>query len=86
MLTNWTTIVTHVDGSARVQTVNKMQNPRLYSLISEFEKITGIPIILNTSFNVNGEPIVESPEDAIKCFMGTNIDVLVIGNYIINKK
>ncbi len=78
--------VTHVDGSARVQTVNKMQNPRLYSLISEFEKITGIPIILNTSFNVNGEPIVESPEDAIKCFMGTNIDVLVIGNYIINKK
>lgn len=78
--------VTHVDGTARVQTVNKEQNSRLCSLIGEFEKITGIPILLNTSFNVNGEPIVESPEDAIKCFIGTNIDVLVIGNYIINKK
>lgn len=77
--------VTHVDYSARVQTVHKETNPRYYSLIEEFKRITGCPILLNTSFNVRGEPIVCSPEDAFRCFMGTNIDMLVCGNTILKK-
>lgn len=77
--------VTHVDGTARVQTVNTTQNPLYYRLISEFEKLTGVPVILNTSFNVKGEPIVFSPDDAIKCFLKTDIDYLVMANYIIQK-
>ena len=76
----------HVDGTGRVQTVNKQQNPKFYKLIEEFHKKTGVPVILNTSFNVQGEPVVCTPEDAIKCFLGTEIDVLVLGNYIIYKK
>jgi carbamoyltransferase len=78
--------VTHVDYSARVQTVNKETNPDYHMLINEFFKLTGCPIIVNTSFNVRGEPIVHSPEDAFKCFMGTDLDILVIENFILKKK
>jgi len=76
---------THVDFSARVQTVHSETNPKLHNLISKFKEITGVPIIVNTSFNVRGEPIVCTPEDAFKCFMGTGIDVLVIENYLLYK-
>jgi carbamoyltransferase len=78
--------VTHVDFSARVQTVDKKRNLRFYNLISEFKKITKVPILVNTSFNIRGEPIVNSPRDAFKCFMGTNLDVLVLENIILYKK
>ena len=78
--------VTHVDYSARVQTVHKETNPKYYKLLSEFKKKTGCPVLVNTSFNVRGEPIVGSPEDAYNCFMGTEMDVLVIGNCYLNKK
>ncbi|MBI5953620.1 MAG: carbamoyltransferase [Chloroflexi bacterium] len=78
--------VTHVDGTARLQTVKREDNPKYYSLIREFNKITGVPVILNTSFNVAGEPIVESPTDAINSFVKTNIDYLVLGNIILGKK
>jgi carbamoyltransferase len=71
--------VVHVDGSGRLQTVNRTLNPLFYSIIEKFAKLTEIPVILNTSFNDNNEPIVESPEDAIRCFMATNIDALLIG-------
>jgi carbamoyltransferase len=77
--------VTHVDNSARIQTVNKSTNPRYYKLIEEFEKITGVPILINTSFNVRGEPIVNTPEDAYRCFMRTEMDYLVIGNLFFEK-
>jgi carbamoyltransferase len=77
--------VTHVDFSARIQTVNIETNPKYYNLINEFKRITGCPILINTSFNVRGEPIVCSPEDAFNCFMGTEIDLLVIGNCILKK-
>ena len=76
----------HVDGTARVQTVNKKQNKNFYDLINEFYKITNVPVILNTSFNDAGEPLVETPLDALICFLKTDIDYLVIGNIIINKK
>ena len=78
--------VTHVDYSARVQSVSPNTNPAYYALISSFKKITGCPVIVNTSFNVRGEPIVCYPEDAFRCFMGTEIDCLVIGNYFLEKK
>jgi carbamoyltransferase len=78
--------VTHVDYSARVQTVYQATNPKYFSLITRFKEITGCPVLVNTSFNVRGEPIVESPDDAFKCLMGTNIDLLVIGNCILEKK
>ena len=78
--------VTHVDYSARIQTVNKDTNPKYHKLISEFKKKTGCPIVVNTSFNVRGEPIVHSPEDAFKCFMCTEIDVLAIGNCLLKKE
>jgi carbamoyltransferase len=77
--------VTHVDYSARIQTVHKETNLIFYSLIEEFNKLTGCPILVNTSFNVRGEPVVCSPEDAYNCFMGTEIDVLVIGNCYLEK-
>jgi carbamoyltransferase len=77
--------VTHVDYSARIQTVNKNTNKPFYDLISKFKEITGCPIIVNTSFNVRGEPIVCSPTDAFNCFMGTELDYLVIGNCILDK-
>lgn len=77
--------VTHVDGTARVQSIKREEEPFIYDVLEEFCKIKGIPVILNTSFNVNGEPIVETPEDAIQTFLKTNIDILIIGNYLINK-
>ncbi len=78
--------VTHVDLTARVQSISKKINPNFHSLISEFYKITNVPMLINTSFNVRGEPIVNSPKDAIKCFLGTNLDYLVLENFIISKK
>lgn len=77
--------VTHVDYSARIQTVNREDNPVYYALIKRFYERTGCPVIINTSFNVRGEPIVESPTDAYKCFMRTKMDVLVMENYILYK-
>jgi len=76
--------VTHVDGSGRLQTVNRNHNPRYYGLIEAFRKQTGVPVVLNTSFNEN-EPIVCTPDDAIACFKRTKMDVLAIGNYIVKK-
>ena len=78
--------VTHVDNSARIQTVNEKSNKRFYELLKEFKKITNVPILINTSFNIRGEPIVSSVEDAFRCFMGTNLDILVCENYVILKK
>ena len=78
--------VTHVDFSARPQAVNKIDNPRYHRLIFEFNKITGCPVVLNTSFNVKGEPIVDSPLDAINCFFNTELDFLIVGNYLISNK
>jgi carbamoyltransferase len=77
--------VTHIDYSARIQTVNRDDNERYYRLISTFYEKTGCPLVVNTSFNVRGEPIVESPKDAYTCFMRTDIDMLVLGNYVIQK-
>jgi carbamoyltransferase len=74
--------VTHIDKTARVQTVNKNINPRLWQLIKEFENLTGVPILINTSFNLKGEPIVCTPEDAVSCFQRSQMDCLVLGNYI----
>jgi carbamoyltransferase len=78
--------VTHVDGSARIQTVTRQESPLYYDLIQEFEKLTGVPVIINTSFNVRGEPIVCTPHDAYLCFMRTNMDQLVVGPYLLDKK
>jgi carbamoyltransferase len=77
--------VTHVDYSARVQTVHKETNPRYHALISKFKEKTGCPVVVNTSFNVRGEPIVGSPEDAFRCFMGTEIEALAVGNCFLVK-
>jgi carbamoyltransferase len=77
--------VTHVDYSARVQTVHKETNPRYYALIKRFKELTGCPVIVNTSFNVRGEPIICTPEDAFRCFMGTELDMLVVGNTLLLK-
>lgn len=76
---------THVDDSARVQTVNGSENPLFYALLNEFHSITGCPVLVNTSFNVRGEPIVCTPDDAYRCFMSTGLDVVVIGNYYLEK-
>jgi carbamoyltransferase len=78
--------VTHVDNSARLQTVTREESPLYYDLIAEFEKITGVPIVINTSFNVRGEPIVCTPHDAYLCFMRTNMDHLVLGHHLLDKK
>ena len=78
--------VTHVDRSARVQTVDPGTNPRFHELLTRFGKITGTPVLANTSFNVRGEPIVASPEDAFRCFMGSGLDLLAIGNCILEKQ
>lgn len=78
--------VVHVDNTARVQSVNKENNPNLYKLLNHYYRLTGIPVLLNTSFNDNEEPIVEKPEDAISCFLKTNLDFLVMGNYIVKRK
>jgi carbamoyltransferase len=77
--------VTHVDYSARIQTVHKETNPRYYKLIKKFNELTKCPILVNTSFNIRGEPIVCSIEDAFRCFMGTNLDILVIEDFILYK-
>ena len=77
--------VTHVDYSARIQTVTKNTNGSYYDLISKFKEKTGCPVLVNTSFNVRGEPIVNSPTDAFNCFMGTELDYLVIGDCILDK-
>lgn len=78
--------VTHVDGSARLQTVSRELNPRYYDLIKNLGDKTGVPVVLNTSFNIQGEPVVESPKDAIRCFFSTGLDALVIGNYLLTKQ
>jgi carbamoyltransferase len=78
--------VTHVDYSARIQTVHRETNPRFYELLSCFKQRTGCPVIVNTSFNVRGEPIVCTPEDAFRCFMGTAIEALAVGNCLLLKQ
>ena len=78
--------ITNVDYSSRIQTVHKDTNERFYSLIQELNRLTNCPILVNTSFNIRGEPIVCTPEDAYRCFMGTNLDILVIENFIIYKE
>ena len=78
--------ITHVDYSARIQTVHADTNPRYHSVISKFKEKTGCPIVINTSFNVRGEPIICTPTDAFKCFMGTDMDVLAVGNYVLCKE
>jgi carbamoyltransferase len=78
--------VTHVDYSARIQTVHADTNPLFHRLLGRFKQLTGCPVLVNTSFNVRGEPIVCTPEDAFRCFMGTNIEVLVVGNCFLAKE
>lgn len=77
--------ITHVDGSARLQTVRENQHPRFHALLQEYEKQTGCPVLVNTSFNVRGEPIVQSPQDALHCFLHTDMDSLVLGNILVRK-
>jgi carbamoyltransferase len=77
--------ITHIDFSARIQTVHKETNPVYHSLINEFKKLTGYGLVVNTSFNVRGEPIICTPEDAYRCFMRTEMDFLVVGNYVFDK-
>jgi carbamoyltransferase len=78
--------VTHVDGTGRLQTVSESDNPRFRRLIELFAERTGVPVLLNTSFNDNGEPIVESPDDAVRCFLGTDIDALLLDDVLLVKK
>ncbi len=78
--------VTHVDYTARVQTVHEETNKRYYDLIKEFNNLTSCPVLVNTSFNIRGEPIVNTIEDAFKCFMGTDLDLLVCENFILYKE
>ncbi len=77
--------IVHVDGTARVQTVRHEHNPRMYDLLSEFEKLTGVPVLVNTSFNIKGEPIVETPQDAMNCFIYTGIDNLALHDTLVSK-
>ena len=77
--------VTHVDYSSRIQTVHKDTNEVFYKLVKEFYKLTGCPVLINTSFNVRDEPIVNSPKDAFQCFMKTEMDLLAIGNFLLSK-
>jgi carbamoyltransferase len=78
--------ITHVDGTARVQTVSREVDPRYYALIEAFERRRGVPLVLNTSFNVMGEPIVHTPADAVRCFYSTGMDALVLGDYVVTKR
>ena len=78
--------ITHIDYSARIQTVHKETNPQFHALLSAFDQLTGCGVLVNTSFNVRGEPIVCTPEDAFRCFMGNDIEVLVVGNTILLKE
>ena len=77
--------VCHIDGTGRLQTVSKETNPKYYKLIQEFKKLTGVPVVLNTSFNLKGEPIVLSVKDAIRTFYTSGLDALIAGNYLIEK-
>jgi carbamoyltransferase len=77
--------IVHVDGTARVQTVREATNPKLYRVLKEFDQLTGVPVLINTSFNVKGEPIVETPQDAMICFLTTGIDHLVLHDTLISK-
>jgi carbamoyltransferase len=77
--------ITHVDYSARIQTVTRDEHPLFHALISEFHRTTGCPMLVNTSFNIRGEPIVCTPEDAYRCFVQTEMDYLVIGNFILER-
>jgi carbamoyltransferase len=78
--------VVHEDGSGRLQTVSKETNPLFYSMINKFREITGVPLVLNTSFNLNGEPLVCSPTDTIRTFFSCGLDFLAIGNYLVQKE
>ena len=78
--------ITHVDYSARVQTVSKQVNPEFYAVIQAFEALSGCPVLVNTSFNVRGEPIVCSPQDAFRCFMRTEMDLLVLEDCLLEKE
>jgi carbamoyltransferase len=78
--------IVHVDGTARVQTVRREDNPQLYALLEAFDQRTGVPVLINTSFNIRGEPIIETPTDAMACFLGTGIDVLVIHDLLVEKR
>ena len=78
--------VVHVDGTGRLQTISREENPLYYGVIKEFEKLSGVPILINTSFNIRGEPIVCTPEDAYKCMMGTGIDYLVLDKFLIKRE
>ncbi|MDJ0973301.1 MAG: carbamoyltransferase C-terminal domain-containing protein [Planctomycetota bacterium] len=78
--------ITHVDGTARVQTVRREDNPRLHALLTAFGELTGVPVLLNTSFNDRGEPLVETPGDAVRCYLGTGLDALVLGDWIVRKR
>ena len=78
--------ITHIDGSARIQTVHESTNPKYYALLRAFEERTGCGVIVNTSFNVRGEPIVCTPADAYRCFMRTEIDLLVLENFVLEKQ
>jgi carbamoyltransferase len=78
--------ITHVDYSARVQTVDPERNPRLHRLLRAFDDLTGCPVLVNTSFNVRGEPIVCTPQDAVRCFLATDMDVLVMEDLMLHKK
>jgi carbamoyltransferase len=77
--------ITHVDGSARLQTVAAQTNPLYHRLLTRFGEITDVPVLLNTSFNVQGEPIIESPEQAIRCFFSTGLDHLAMGSFLVGK-
>lgn len=77
--------VRHVDGTARIQTVSEKQNPLYYALLKEFKKLTGVPVLINTSFNTLGKPIVCTPRDAVECFWSSPFDVLVIGSFLLQK-
>ena len=78
--------ITHVDGTGRVQSVSREHNPKYYRLIQQFERLTGVPMVLNTSFNIRGEPIVHRPEQAIECFQNTGMDALFLGDYLLTKR
>ena len=77
--------ITHVDGTGRVQTVSRKHNPKYHRLIEEFDRLTGVPMVLNTSFNIRGEPIVHHPEQAVECFLKTGMDALFLGDYLLTK-
>ena len=78
--------VVHVDRTSRIQTISHKENPGYWSLIKAFHEQTGVPLVLNTSFNITGKPVVETPHDAVECFEGTEIDILVLDPYVISRR